>query len=259
MRKHADFYAILGVQPDAPQQDIRTAFRALAKAHHPDQFPTYIQRIHATQRMQDINEAYSTLKDPERRRIYDLTRPRYVAPKSGPLGISPTAAHRETRVSSELAWGIAWVGLSAVISVFYARGIPEPSLLKYAGAFVVSLLLMTPAIVIALLSVLGPMLIVMSASFCYSAEHRGEGPSGWALARDFTLRSGAFVAVVYVFVWALSVRIEIELLYVVMLGVIASLAGEIAAMVFYMFRSISVNRKTHALMLLAADVRVPPG
>lgn len=59
-----DYYAILGLTRQASDEEIKRAFRKLAMKHHPD-------RGGDQARFQEINEAYNTLSDPERRRDYD--------------------------------------------------------------------------------------------------------------------------------------------------------------------------------------------
>ena len=61
-----DFYAILGVSPKATQEEIRAAYLELSKSLHPD-----VNR-RGTHLMAEVNEAYSTLKDPAKRKAYDL-------------------------------------------------------------------------------------------------------------------------------------------------------------------------------------------
>jgi hypothetical protein len=65
----ASLYAILGVSRTATQTEIKSAYRRLARKYHPDvnKDPT------AASRFAQINDAYHTLIDPERRRDYDRT------------------------------------------------------------------------------------------------------------------------------------------------------------------------------------------
>lgn len=63
-----DYYKVLGVERTATQQDIRKAYRKMAKRYHPDinkDDPT------AKERFQEINEANEVLGDPEKRKKYD--------------------------------------------------------------------------------------------------------------------------------------------------------------------------------------------
>jgi len=60
-----DYYEILGVAKDASQDDIKRAFRRLAHQHHPD------KASGDETRFKEINEAYQTLSDPEKRSRYD--------------------------------------------------------------------------------------------------------------------------------------------------------------------------------------------
>lgn len=63
-----DYYAILGVSPDASPEDIKRAFRRLARETHPDANP---DDPSAEARFREVAEAYEVLSDPERRRAYD--------------------------------------------------------------------------------------------------------------------------------------------------------------------------------------------
>ena len=67
-----DFYAILGVHPNAEDIVIRAAFKALAQRYHPDRFNGSKDEAH--RRMADLTHAYETLADPARRRKYDRRR-----------------------------------------------------------------------------------------------------------------------------------------------------------------------------------------
>lgn len=68
MAGYKDYYQTLGVSRDASQQDIKAAFRKLAAKHHPDRNP---DDAGAEDRFKEINEAYTALSDPEKRKIYD--------------------------------------------------------------------------------------------------------------------------------------------------------------------------------------------
>ncbi|MEO8123496.1 MAG: DnaJ C-terminal domain-containing protein [Burkholderiales bacterium] len=62
-----DYYKVLGVERGASEDEIKKAFRKLARKHHPD----VNKAADAAARMQDLNEAYDVLRDPEKRAAYD--------------------------------------------------------------------------------------------------------------------------------------------------------------------------------------------
>lgn len=62
-----DYYKVLGVERGASDDEIKKAYRKLARKHHPD----VNKASDAAARMQDINEAYDVLRDPEKRAAYD--------------------------------------------------------------------------------------------------------------------------------------------------------------------------------------------
>ncbi len=65
-----NYYALLELPPASSVQQIRRAYRELSKLYHPD--TTALPAAIATEKFQQLNEAYATLSSPERRVAYDL-------------------------------------------------------------------------------------------------------------------------------------------------------------------------------------------
>lgn len=63
-----DYYTVLGVPKNASEDDIRKAYRKLARKHHPDLNPNDAE---ANKKFQQLNEANEVLSDPEKRKKYD--------------------------------------------------------------------------------------------------------------------------------------------------------------------------------------------
>ncbi|MBV8690006.1 MAG: DnaJ domain-containing protein [Candidatus Eremiobacteraeota bacterium] len=67
---YKNYYDILGVPKNAPEKDIKSAYRKLARKWHPDANPQNARQ--AEEKFKDIQEAYEVLSDPEKRRKYDV-------------------------------------------------------------------------------------------------------------------------------------------------------------------------------------------
>src|SRR5919204_1024525 len=68
MADRPDYYKILGVGKNASDEEIKKAYRKLARKHHPDQNAGNKQ---AEERFKEISQAYDVLSDPEKRKAYD--------------------------------------------------------------------------------------------------------------------------------------------------------------------------------------------
>src|SRR4051812_26710982 len=65
--KYKDYYAIMGLDRTASAEEIKKAYRKLARKYHPD----VSKEGNAEERFKEVQEAYETLKDPEKRAAYD--------------------------------------------------------------------------------------------------------------------------------------------------------------------------------------------
>jgi curved DNA-binding protein len=65
--KYKDYYKILGVERGASENDIKKAYRKLARKYHPD----VSKEANAKEKFQEVSEAYETLRDKEKRAAYD--------------------------------------------------------------------------------------------------------------------------------------------------------------------------------------------
>jgi molecular chaperone DnaJ len=81
--KKRDYYEVLGVNKDAPEEEIKKAYRKLAMKFHPDRNP---DSKDAEERFKEAKEAYEILCDADKRRAYDAYGHAGVNPQMGGMG-----------------------------------------------------------------------------------------------------------------------------------------------------------------------------
>jgi DnaJ-class molecular chaperone len=94
-----NFFEVLGVDADADDEEVKDAFHGLAKAFHPDLNPGNAQ---SERRFREINQAYTTLRDPKTRAAYEL-------------GLMHQRKRVRRRVSTAAMTGFATSMLSTII------------------------------------------------------------------------------------------------------------------------------------------------
>jgi curved DNA-binding protein len=98
--KFRDYYEVLGVPRTASADEIKKAYRKLARTHHPDLQPS-AERGRAAERFKEINEAYEVLSDPDKRARYDAVGTGY---KSGTDFTPPPGGEWRTTTTGPGDW-----------------------------------------------------------------------------------------------------------------------------------------------------------
>jgi curved DNA-binding protein len=100
--KFKDYYDTLGVGRTATPDDIKQAFRKLARIHHPD---VAKNKVAGEAKFKEVNEAYEVLGDPEKRKRYDELGPNWQDAEAGnPAGPQRRASPRQ-RAGADFEFG----------------------------------------------------------------------------------------------------------------------------------------------------------
>lgn len=126
MATESDPYATLGVRRDASESEIRDAYRRLARRLHPDVAGT-LGRVADGPTMSEVNEAWSILSDPSRRREHDRRRdePSVHRAPTAPEPVVPEPLARP-RIPWKLMLGIVVIGSAAVLTAHANTDSPAP-------------------------------------------------------------------------------------------------------------------------------------
>jgi curved DNA-binding protein len=110
-----DYYALLGISKTASQDEVKAAYRRMARKHHPDLHPEK-EKARAAETFKAVNQAYEVLSDPEKRARYD----RFGSaeePRPGPARENPS--RRARRPSPETGGDGAFGGFGDFFENLY--------------------------------------------------------------------------------------------------------------------------------------------
>lgn len=117
----ANHYELLQIASDASQQELRQAFRRLSKRYHPD--TTELPAAQAEEAFRQLQLAYLTLSDPDRRRVYDISL-QPVAPPVQPVRVAVPKPVPVRRALSGGEWfALLLLGVAVVFSLVLGVGL----------------------------------------------------------------------------------------------------------------------------------------
>jgi curved DNA-binding protein len=117
--KFQDYYAILGVSRTATAEEIKLAFRKLARLYHPD---VAKNKVTGEAKFKEINEAYEVLGDPEKRRRYEELGPNWQDSGSGSPNTGGATRRRTQSPGGETDFEFSGTGFSDFFESFFGGG-----------------------------------------------------------------------------------------------------------------------------------------
>jgi curved DNA-binding protein len=117
--KFQDYYETLGVNRSATAEEIKLAFRKLARLYHPD---VAKNKVTGEAKFKEINEAYEVLGDPEKRRRYDELGPNWQDSGSGASDTGGGTRRRRQSPAGETDFEFSGTGFSDFFESFFGGG-----------------------------------------------------------------------------------------------------------------------------------------
>jgi hypothetical protein len=243
MNNQTDLYGVLGIHATASLEEVRRAFRAAARRHHPDGFTSYVHKARASSRMVAVNNAYSILRDPALRSDYDR---RSQLPLSG----RQSAQWRPPHKTGKFWIGVlTWLTLSAIYTAWSWQFEDVQTGARFARLVMFSLVMAPVFTGITLLALMLPALVFavgVRDGFGSSRAPRSVGSA--RLVTDILGLLGGLAVCGWLPVKLYQWQAQSEWLHVGILFVAGVLAGEVWGAFFYLFKGRRVARSTTALV-----------
>src|ERR1051325_4607532 len=126
-----DYYKTLGLAREASQDDIRKAFRKLAREYHPD---VAKDKKKAEEKFKEINEAYEVLGDPAKRKKYDTLGANWNRPEPPPGWQQSARGGTGTPGAEEFEFHFGGTGFSDFFEQFFGGRADFSGFQEFNGA-----------------------------------------------------------------------------------------------------------------------------